>query len=211
MKKILFAVPKGRILKELQPLLDKANIKPEPEFYNKDTRKLIFDTNYENLQITKVRSFDVATFVKFGACDIGVCGLDVIEEFSSPEIFDLLDLGIGGCRLSVAAPKNLENTDFSGLSHVRIASKYTNLSKKFFANQAIQAETVKLNGAMEIAPKLGLSNFIIDLVDSGQTLKANNMVEISKILDVTSHLIANRTSFKTKNREINELVKLFDA
>jgi len=211
MKKILFAVPKGRILKDLKVLFEKIGIRPESDFYDENSRKLVFKTNFDNLEIVKVRSFDVATFVQFGACDIGVCGKDVIEEFSSPEIFPLIDLGIGKCRLAIAAENHNKNLDLSSLSHIRIATKYVNLTSKFFAENGIQAEVIKLNGAIEIAPKLGLSNFIVDLVDSGQTLKENNMFELEKILEVSSYLIVNRTSFKTKNQEINSLAKLFDV
>lgn len=210
MKKILFAVPKGRILQELEILFDKINLQPEAEFFDEKSRKLVFATNFINLEIVKVRSFDVATFVRFGAADIGVCGLDVIEEFSSPEIFPLLDLGIGKCRLSIAA-KSSSGIDFAGLSHIRIATKYTDLASKYFAEKGIQAELIKLNGAIEIAPQLGLCDFIIDLVDSGKTLKENNMIELEKIIEISSYLIANRTSFKTKNTEINALLKLFDG
>ncbi len=209
MKKILFAVPKGRILKDLGPKLKKAGINPEKDFFNENSRKIIFTTNHKNLEILKVRSFDVATFVKYGACDVGVCGRDVFSEFSSSEIYPLLDLNIGGCRLSLAKPKDMLNSDLSNISHVRVASKYINLTKDFFAKKNIQAEIIKLNGAMEIAPKLGLSNFIVDLVDSGKTLAENNMQEVETIMEVTSFFIANRTAFKTKNIEVNSLIKLF--
>ncbi len=210
MKKILFAVPKGRILKELKFVFEKAGIFPEPDFFDENSRKIIFKTNFENLEIVKVRSFDVATFVKFQACDIGVCGKDVVEEFACDEIFSVLDLKIGKCRLSLACEKSGAETDLSKLSHVRVASKYVDLTSKFFAKKGIQAEVIKLNGAMEIAPKLGLSNFIVDLVDSGQTLKENNMIEFEKIMDVSSYFVVNRTSFKTKNDEINFLLELFN-
>jgi len=210
MKKILFAVPKGRILQELLVLFDKIALQPESEFFNDNSRKLVFTTNFRNLEIVKVRSFDVASFVRLGAADIGVCGLDVIEEFSSNEIFPLLDLAIGKCRLSIAG-KTSQNFDLSSLSHIRIATKYVELAKKYFAKKNVQAEIIKLNGAIEIAPKLGLCDFIVDLVSSGKTLQENNMVEISTILQVSSYLIANRTSFKTKNDEINELLKLFNV
>ncbi len=211
MKKILFAVPKGRILQELKILFDKIGLKPEKDFFDESSRKLVFATNFANLEIIKVRSFDVATFVKFGAADVGVCGLDVVEEFSSKEIFALLNLGIGKCRLALAGRKSDANIDLTALSHVRVATKYVNLTSEFFAKKGVQAEVIKLNGAIEIAPKLGLGNFIVDLVDSGKTLQENNMFELEKILDISSYLIVNRTSFKTKNQEINDLIKLFDA
>jgi len=207
-KDLLLAIPKGRILKDLNPIFSKIGLKIEDEFYNDDTRQLTFATNLKNLKIIKVRSFDVATFVKFGVADIGIAGLDVIEEFESKMIYRLLDLNIGSCRLSVAGCDD-KQVDFDKISHITIATKYINLTNKFFAQKSIQAETIKLNGAIEIAPKIGLSDFIVDLVDSGQTLKANNMREILKILDVTSFLIANKTSFSTKSEEINQIVNRF--
>ncbi len=207
-QKLLMAIPKGRILKDLEPIFAKINLQIEDEFYQESTRKLVFDTSIASLQIIKVRSFDVATFVKFGVADIGICGLDVVEEFESKMIYRLLNLKIGNCRLSLASNKD-SKIDFNEVSHIRVATKYTNLATKFFAKRSIQAETIKLNGAIEIAPKIGLSDFIIDLVDSGQTLKANNMIEVIKILEVTSFLIANKTSFSTKNTAINQIIDLF--
>ncbi len=223
-KKILFAVPKGRILDELTPLLARIGIIPEKDFFNDSSRKLVFKTNRKNLEIVKVRSFDVATFVKFGAADLGICGSDVLAEFSSNEIFPLLDLKIGKCRLSIAAKKTAidsrkSNSDqlttydlrLTTNSHIRIATKYTTIASDYFSSRGIQAEAIKLNGSIEIAPQLNLCDFILDLVSSGKTLAENNMVELHKVLDVSSHLIANRTSFKTANSEINQLIKLFDV
>ncbi len=210
MKKLTFAVPKGRILEELIPLFTKADIIPEADFFNESSRKLVFTTNRPNLNLVKVRSFDVATFVKFGAADIGICGLDVLKEFSSPEIFPVLDLGIGKCRLSIAANKSVE-FDPTKISHIRIATKYTAIASNYFSELGIQAEAIKLNGSIEIAPQLNLCDFILDLVSSGKTLAENDMVEVRKILDVSSYLTVNRASFKTSNSEINQLIKLFDA
>jgi ATP phosphoribosyltransferase len=209
MKPLLLAVPKGRILDELNPLFKRISIIPEKDFFDENSRKLVFKTNLKNLEIIKVRSFDVATFVKFGAADLGICGLDVLEEFSGDNIFPVLDLGIGKCRLSIAAKKSLK-ADLKNSSHIRIATKYVSLASRYFANQGIQAEAIKLNGAIEIAPQLGLCDFILDLVSSGKTLLENDMVELQKILDVTSYLIVNRTSFKTANEEINQLISIFD-
>jgi ATP phosphoribosyltransferase len=210
MKKIIFAVPKGRILEELMPLLTKSDIIPEADFFNESSRKLVFTTNRKNLDLVKVRSFDVATFVKFGAADIGICGLDVLKEFSSSEIFPVLDLGIGKCRLSIAAKKSVE-LDLAKRSHIRIATKYTSIASNYFSELGIQAEAIKLNGSIEIASTLNLCDFILDLVSSGKTLIENNMIELRKILDVSSYLTVNRTSFKTANQEINQLIKIFDA
>ncbi len=203
------AVPKGRILEELVPLFSKVGINFEKEFFNESSRKLIFKTNFESLEVVKVRSFDVATFVKFGAADIGICGLDVLEEFSSSEIFPVLDLGIGKCRLSIAAKKTT-TLDLEKRSHIRVATKYSAIASKYFSENGVQAEVIKLNGSIEIAPMLNLCDFILDLVSSGKTLAENEMVELKKIMDISSYLIVNRGSFKTANQEINQLIKVFD-
>ena len=207
-QELIIAVPKGRIFDELQPLFDKTGLQGEADFYNEDSRKLLFNSNVTNLKIIKVRSFDVATFVKFGAADIGICGLDVLEEFSSTDIYRLLDLKVGKCRLSIASKKNC-NINLANQSHLRIASKYINITRNYFAARNIQAECIKLNGAMELAPRLNLCDFIVDLVSTGKTLKDNNLLEVAKIMDVSSHLVANRNSFKVKTTEINKVIKLF--
>ncbi len=210
MKKIILAIPKGRILEELESLLKKIGINPELEFFNEKSRKLTFKTNFSNLEIIKIRSFDVASFVKFGGADIGICGKDVIEEFSSSEFYSILDLKIGKCRLSLAKEENCQKNLLT-LKNARIATKYTKISQEYFAKNGIQAEIIKLNGSIEIAPKLNLCDFIVDLVSSGQTLRDNNMIEVEKILDVSSYLIVNRTSLKTKNVEINQFIKMFNV
>lgn len=210
MKKLKFAVPKGRILEDLIPLLNKANIIPEDDFFNDNSRKLVFATNHDNLEIIKVRSFDVATFIKFGGADIGICGLDVLKEFSSPQIFPVLDLEIGKCHLAIAGDKSAK-LDLAKISHIRIATKYSEIATRYFSQLGIQAEIVKLNGSIEIAPKLNLCNFILDLVSTGKTLEQNNMVEFKNILEISSYLTINRTSFKMANSEINHIIKLFDA
>lgn len=209
---ITFAIPKGRIYEELEPLLQKAGIQPEDDFYSKESRKLEFDTNIENLKIVRVRAFDVATFVAFGAAQFGVVGNDVLEEFNYDELYSPKDLGIGKCRLSVAELEEFaQNDDPKTWSHVRVATKYPNLTKKHFANRGVQAECIKLNGAMELAPKKGMCRRIVDLVSTGATLKANGLVEVEKILDVSSRLIVNRTAFKTRNAELKELIEKFSV
>lgn len=210
-KQFIIAIPKGRILSELKPLFSQAGFKPEAEFYNDDSRKLIFDSNFDNLKIIKVRSFDVATIVKFGGADFGICGSDVLEEFSSNDIYPMFDLEIGKCRLSIAAKKDNQSADFSKVSHLRIATKYLNLTSNYFSARGIQAECIKLNGAMELAPHLNLCDYIVDLVSTGNTLRENNLGEVKKILDVSSQLIVNRHSFKTKNEELLKFIKLFDV
>ena len=204
----VLALPKGRILKEVLPVLKQAGIEPEAEFADENSRALRFRTNDPKLEIIRVRSFDVATFVAFGAAQLGVAGNDVLLEFDYPEIYAPVDLNIGHCRLSVAEPKDLSETDDpSRWSHIRVATKYPNVTQNHFAARGVQAECIKLSGAMELAPTLGLCRRIVDLVSSGATLKANNLVEIEKIAEVTSRLIVNRTAMKTFPREIGDYVE----
>jgi ATP phosphoribosyltransferase len=211
MERIIFAVPKGRILEELTPILKKSGIIPEPDFFSDESRKLIFDTNQDNLKIIKVRSFDVATFVAFGAAHIGVCGSDVLLEFGYDNIYSPLDLGIGKCRLSVAAPEKYVNEEgFWNKSHIKVTTKYVNFTKDYFAKKGIQAECIKLNGSLELAPQLGLSRRIVDLVSTGNTLKANNMMEGEKLADITSRLIVNKQANKTNKKVINDIIKAIE-
>ncbi|MDY0873345.1 ATP phosphoribosyltransferase [Dongia rigui] len=204
----VLALPKGRILKEVLPVLQRAGIEPEAEFADENSRALRFRTNDPRLEIIRVRSFDVATFVAFGAAQLGVAGNDVLLEFDYPEIYAPVDLKIGHCRLSVAEPRDLSETDDpSRWSHIRVATKYPNVTQNHFAARGVQAECIKLSGAMELAPTLGLCRRIVDLVSSGATLKANNLVEIEKIAEVTSRLIVNRTAMKTFPREIGDYVE----
>jgi len=212
-KDLIIAIPKGRILKELEGLFSKCGFTPEADFYNDNSRKLIFDSNFNNVKIIKIRSFDVATFVKFGAADLGVCGLDVLEEFSSPDIHPILDLEIGKCRLAIATNNSSGGSggDFSNKSHLRIATKYLNLTNNYFSALGIQAECIKLNGAMELAPHLNLCEYIVDLVSTGNTLRENNLVEVKKIMNVSSYLVANRHSLKTKNQQLLKIIRLFDT
>lgn len=208
---LVIAVPKGRILKELQPILDRAGIVPEAAFFDADARQLRFATNNPAISLVRVRSFDVATFVAFGAAQLGVAGRDVLLEFDYPELFSPLDLRIGACRLSVAAPQALiDKEDPSSWSHVRVATKYPNVTRRHFAGKGVQAECIKLNGAMELAPQLGLCRRIVDLVSTGSTLKANGLVELDVITQVTSRLIVNRTALKTRPAELGELIRQFE-
>ncbi|QQS14952.1 MAG: ATP phosphoribosyltransferase [Rhodospirillales bacterium] len=197
--KLVIAVPKGRILSEAAPVLHAAGIEPEPAFHDESSRALRFATNRADIDLIRVRSFDVATFVAFGAAHLGICGSDVLREFDYPEIYAPVDLGIGLCRLSVAEPTDLaERDDPSRWSHIRVATKYPELTRRHFAARGVQAECIKLNGAMELAPTLGLCHRIVDLVSSGRTLKENGLKEVEKILDVSSRLIVNRAALKTR-------------
>ena len=207
---IVLALPKGRILKEVMPLLKLAGIKPEPAFADEEARQLHFATNVPELSIIRVRSFDVATFVAFGAAQLGVAGNDVIMEFEYPELYAPLDLKVGRCRISVAESAELAgHDDPSRWSHVRVATKYPEITKRYFAARGVQAECIKLNGALELAPKLGLCRRIVDLVSTGRTLKENGLVEVEKIADVTSRLIVNRAAVKTRPVEINRWIGKF--
>ena len=151
---VVLAVPKGRILKELRPLLDRVGIVPSAAFDDENSRDLRFATNVPGFEIIRVRSFDVPTFVAFGAAHLGVAGSDVLMEFDYPEVYSPLDLGIGHCRISVAELAEFSETDDpSRWSHVRVATKYPDLTRKHFAARGVQAECIKLNGAMELAPK----------------------------------------------------------
>ncbi len=207
---IVIALPKGRILKEALPLLSAAGIVPEPAFADENSRALRFATSRPDIELIRVRSFDVATFVAHGAAQLGICGNDVLMEFDYSEIYAPVDLGIGRCRLSIAQPADLaEGDDPRRWSHVRVATKYPTVTRRHFEARGVQAECVKLNGAMELAPTLGLSTRIVDLVSTGRTLKENGLVEVEVLAEVTSRLIVNRAAFKTRAAEVAPLVDAF--
>ncbi|MCI4590603.1 ATP phosphoribosyltransferase [Sphingobium sp. BYY-5] len=206
---LIFAIPKGRILDEALPLLAKAGIEPEAAFHDKKSRALRFATNRPDVSIIRVRAFDVATFVAHGAAQIGIVGSDVVEEFSYSELYAPVDLDIGHCRLSVAEPVDAADEDERAMSHVRVATKYPHLTRRYYEARGLQAECVKLNGAMELAPSLGLSRRIVDLVSSGATLKANGLVETNIITQVSARLIVNRAAYKMRSAELSPLVEAF--
>ena len=206
---LIIAVPKGRILAEALPLLAAAGVRPEAAFADEDSRALRFATDVAGIELIRVRAFDVATFVAHGAAQLGIVGSDVLAEFAYSELYAPVDLGIGHCRLSVAEPAALAATDDPrGWSHVRVATKYPHVTAAHFAARGVQAECVKLNGAMELAPTLGLAPRIVDLVSSGRTLKENGLVEVERIMDVTSRLIVNRAAMKTRGQVV-PLVEAF--
>ena len=208
----VLALPKGRILRELVPLLTQAGLEPEPDFHDDNSRKLRFATSDPKLELIRVRSFDVATFVAFGAAQLGVAGNDVLLEFDYPEIYAPIDLNIGKCRLAVAEPAEMVGEDDPDRwSHIRVATKYPNITRAHFAARGVQAECIKLSGAMELAPTLGLSRRIVDLVSTGATLKANNLVEVEHIADVTSRLVVNRTAWKTHPEEVGGWIERLRA
>jgi len=206
---LTFAVPKGRILDEALPLMAGAGVVPEAEFHDKKSRALSFACEDADMRIIRVRAFDVATFVAHGAAQAGIVGSDVVEEFAYADLYAPVDLDIGHCRLSVAEPVGASEGT-GAASHLRVASKYPNLTRRHFEGQGVQAEVVKLNGAMELAPGLGLASRIVDLVSTGRTLKDNGLVETSVILPVSARLIVNRAALKTDER-VAALVERFRA
>ncbi|HXS39997.1 MAG TPA: ATP phosphoribosyltransferase [Stellaceae bacterium] len=207
---LVLVLPRGRILSEVTPLLERAGIEIEPAFDDPDSRQLRFKTNHDALDVIRVRSFDVASFVAFGAAQLGVAGSDVLMEFDYPEIYVPLDLKIGRCRMVVAGPKeDVGRDDPSRWSHVRIATKYPEVTRRHFARRGVQAECIVLNGAMELAPSMGLSRQIVDLVATGSTLRANGLVEIEHVADITSRFIVNRAALKTRALEVGSWIERF--
>ena len=209
MEKIIMAVPKCRILKELNPILRDIGIELEEDFFNKDSRKLMFNTNLSFLDIIRVRSFDVATFVAIGAAQIGIAGDDVLNEFNYEEIYNILDLKIGKCRLSIARTRSTISKESEKQGHILVATKYKNTVTNYFAKKGIRAECIKLNGAIELAPKLGICSTIVDLVSTGKTIKENNLEETEVLLKITSKLIINKIAYKLMNDNITSIVEKF--
>ena len=198
---LTIALSKGRILDQSLPLLKKAGLNIAPE--DLQSRKLILNTNIENIKVIILRASDVPVFVQHGAADIGIAGKDVLLEHGSSGVFELLDLGISKCRLMVASN---EKQDLN-LNSLKVATKYVNSTKEFFHAKGKQVEIIKLSGAMELAPIVGLSDCIVDLVDTGDTLKANNLVARELVRNISSRLIINSASFNTKHKEINVWLK----
>ena len=212
MSKIIIAIPRGRIIGELKKILMKTTFAPEAEMFDDKSRKLTFLSKNKDVNFIKVRAFDACTFVAFGAAQIGIAGEDVIKEFDYSEIYAPLELNIGHCRLSVAALKTLlKKEDPETWSNIRVATKYPNISKDYFANKGIQVEAIKLNGSMELAPSLNMCRRIVDLVSTGATLKANGLKEIDEIMKVQSKLIINRSAFKTNNQKIQSIMDEFKS
>jgi len=201
--KFTIALPKGRILNVVLPILSKVGIIPEESFFDNKDRKLRFSTNINNIDIIRVRSFDVVTFLAYGAAQMAFVGSDVLSEFNHSEGYSPLDLNIGNCRMVVAAQKEVVlNEDPRTWSHVRVATKYPNTTRRHFEARGVHAECIKLNGAMELAPSMGLCRRIVDLVESGNTLTANGLVEVEEICKVSTRLAINRSFMKTNTQTI---------
>ena len=194
------ALTKGRILEETLPLFAAADIVPTEDITK--SRKLLFDTNVETVKLMVIRGSDVPTYVEFGSADMGVAGKDLILEHGSDGFYEPLDLQIAKCRLMTAVPVT-DQTDSDGL---KVATKFTNIAKHYFAEQGRQVELIKLNGALELAPSLGLADSIVDIVDTGKTLKANGLEPKDLIADISSRVIVNKASMKIKNAIIRDIL-----
>lgn len=202
---LTIALAKGRILDETLPLLARAGIEPVGDL--NQSRSLVFDTNQESIRLVLLRSADVPTYVQYGAADLGVTGKDVLREHGGDDLYERVDLKIATCRMMTAgiADKPLPRR------RLKVATKYPRITRQYFLEQGRQVELIKLYGSMELAPTVGLADVIVDLVDSGNTLKANGLTPLENIMDVSSRLIVNRASLKMKNRAIVELIDKIEA
>lgn len=199
-EKITIAIAKGRIFKEAIPLFKDAGIElvDDPDV----TRKLILETNQDNIRIIIIRAADVPTYVEYGSADLGIVGKDVLMEYSGNGLYEPLDLKIACCKMVLAALKKTNRTN----RRSRVATKYVNITRNFFASQGKQVEIIKLYGSMELAPVLDLADQIVDLVDTGNTLKANGLVPIETITEISSRVVVNKASMKMKNNEIQSIL-----
>jgi len=201
---ITIAVSKGRIYEEALPLLAKMGIQPidDPE----TSRKLILPTTRDDVQLVIIRATDVPTFVEYGAADMGIAGKDVLIEHGAENLYEPLDLNIARCKLMTAAHKDAPA--ISG--RVRVATKYVTIAQQYFASLGVQAEIIKLYGSMELAPLVGLADCIVDLVDTGNTLRANNLEPRELIMNISSRLVVNKAAMKMKNAVIADLLTQFE-
>ena len=204
-KPITIALAKGRILEDTLPLLKQAGIEPKDDL--KKSRKLIFETNHDNINLVLIRSADVPTYVQYGAADLGVAGKDVLLEHGGEGLYEFLDLKIAPCKLMTAGFKDKPLPK----GKIKVATKYTQITKDYFHSLGKQVELIKLYGSMELAPIVGLSDMIVDLVDTGNTLKANGLVPLEHIMDISSRLIVNRASLKMKNADIKHIVSKIES
>ena len=207
---ITLALAKGRIFDETVPLLERAGIRPseDPE----TSRKLIIGTNHEGLRVILVRAADVPTYVQYGAADLGVAGLDLLAEHGGEGLYQPLDLGIAKCRLCVAVP---EGFDYAAAvkqgARLRVATKYVGIAREHFAAKGVHVDLIHLYGSMELAPLVGLADAIVDLVDTGNTLRANRLKVVEEIMAISSRLIVNPASLKLKRTEVAPLIERLRA
>jgi ATP phosphoribosyltransferase len=205
MTQITIALTKGRILKETLPLLKKIGLEPLDDVFT--SRKLLFPTNKENIRILILRGSDVPTYVQFGKADIGIAGKDGLLEHQGDGYYEPLDLGIARCKLMTAAPVGYQPAD----GKLRVATKYTKVAREYYAQQGRQIDLIKLYGAMELAPIMDLADEIVDIVDTGNTLKANGLEAREMITEISSRVIVNKASMKTKFPEIKEILSALEA
>ncbi len=202
---ITIAIPKGRILQDSVALFGKIGISCS-ELLG-DTRKLIFENRAQRMRYMIVRATDVPTYVEYGCADLGIVGKDTLLE-QEKDLYEPLDLRFGFCRMVVAEPAELSRDDDpAGWTSIRIATKYPNFTEKYFTGKGVQVEIIKLYGSIELAPLVGLSERIVDLVSTGETLKQNGLVEVETIAEITTRLIVNRASLKTKHKRITEIIE----
>ncbi|MCE5284378.1 MAG: ATP phosphoribosyltransferase [Pelosinus sp.] len=201
---LTIALPKGKLFGLSADLLAKVGYTAEN--LSEKSRKLIISNEKEKIRFIITKTADLPTYVEYGAADIGVIGKDVLLE-EGKDVYELLDLKFGYCRMMVAVPKALKREKLSDYAHLRVATKFPHIAERFFRSQGIQVEFIKLNGSIELAPMVGLAELIVDIVETGRTLKENNLEEIAQIVPATARLIANRVSFKMKFDRINKLVE----
>jgi ATP phosphoribosyltransferase len=199
-QQLTIALAKGRILNDTLPLLARAGILPIDDLAT--SRKLVFSTNQENIKLVLIRSSDVPTYVQYGAADLGVAGKDVLLEHGGEGLYERVDLKIATCKMMTAGFAN----QVSPRGRLKVATKYPAITRNFFLQQGRQVELIKLYGSMELAPIVGLADLIVDLVDTGNTLKANGLIPLDHIMDISSRLIVNRASLKMKNQAVKDLV-----
>jgi len=202
---LTIALSKGRIFKDTLPLLAAAGVTPvdDPD----TSRKLILDTNRDDVKLVIIRAADVPTYVGYGAADMGVAGKDVLMEHGGEGLYEPLDLKIARCRLMVAGPAS----GGSGRRRLRVATKFVQSTRRFYADRQEQVEIIKLYGSMELAPLVGLADRIVDLVDTGSTLKANGLVPLEHIADISSRLVVNKASLKLKHARITDFISRLEA
>jgi ATP phosphoribosyltransferase len=202
---LTLAVSKGRILKQCLPLL--AGMGIEPRLHPEASRSLIIPTNRDDIKLLVIRAADVPTYVEYGAADLGIAGKDVLLEYQGEGLYEPLDLGIARCKLVLAGPLAPKYR----LGRLRVATKYVHTARRYFAEQGVQVEIIKLYGSMELAPLVGLADRIIDLMDTGNTLRANGLVPLETIREISARLVVNKASMKMKNSAIKCLIKQFAA
>ncbi len=202
--RLKIALSKGRILDQVLPVFERAGL--ELAEHPDDSRKLVIPVKSSPISVVIVRATDAPTYVRLGAADLGIVGKDVLMETGGSDLYELYDTGLARCRLSLAQLSNLPATGKPVLGKIKVATKYEKISREYFASKGIQCEIIKLYGSMELAPHAGLCDRIIDLVDSGSTLKANNLIETETIAHISARLVANKVSYKLKREQLMPLI-----